>query len=245
MLAFLEGELDEAERKRLLDEVLADPVLTAELRQAAAGLDAMHRARSAQPASERPADTGSRPPAGRTSGWWAVAATAATLAVAVPATWSVARASTSASGEPAASVAPAGGQPETPQPSFLLVLHGRWPDLTELAPEEARRRANEYWSWTTGLSERGILVAAGDLRWEPGQRVTGDGTAVQVAASALDDEDYVVGMFAIRAGSYAEALRVARECPHLEYGGTVAVRQVGSGFVTTGGFGDWEAADSP
>ena len=59
MLAFLEGELDEAERERLLDEVLADPVLTAELRQAAAGLDAMHRIR-ARPVSQRPAETGLR-----------------------------------------------------------------------------------------------------------------------------------------------------------------------------------------
>jgi len=241
MLAFLEGELNEAERERLLDEVLADPVLTAELRQAAAGLDAMHRLR-ARPASQRPDDTGLRRSPVRTSAWWAVAAAAATLAIAVPATWGVARTSSSGAGVPLP-VTPAGGQPESPQPSFLLVLQGRWPDVAEVAPAEAQRRAREYWSWTTGLAEQGILVAAGDLRWEPGQRVTGDGTAIQVAAEALDDEDYVVGMFAIRAGSYDEALRVARECPHLEYGGTVAVRQVGSGFVTAAGFGDWEPVE--
>ncbi|NNF28145.1 MAG: hypothetical protein HKN73_13050, partial [Gemmatimonadetes bacterium] len=89
-------------------------------------------------------------------------------------------------------------------------------------------------------SERGILMAAGDLRWEPGRQVVAGGGGVQVAASYLDRPEYVVGVFAIRASTYEEAMAIARDCPHLEYGGTVSVRRVGTGFVTADGFGDWE-----
>ena len=240
LLAFLEGELGDGEREAVLDEVLADPDLARELRHAASGLGAMrevHRASAEGPSGGR---EGPGVAARRISPWWAVAAAAAAIFVSVPVTWSFARrASTST---PASMIEPPSRtRPVSPEPSFLLVLQGRWPDLGQVAPDEARRRGQEYWAWTASLSERGVLMAAGDLRWEPGQQVLTDGAGVEVAASYLDQPEYVVGMFAIRATSYEEAMAIARDCPHLDYGGTVSVRQVGTGFVTAAGFGDWDA----
>jgi hypothetical protein len=34
-------------------------------------------------------------------------------------------------------------------------------------------------------------------------------------------------------------MALARQCPHLRYGGSVSVRQVGGGFVTVPGMSDW------
>ncbi|NNM34030.1 MAG: hypothetical protein HKO53_13235 [Gemmatimonadetes bacterium] len=238
LLAFLEGELGEAERETLLDEVLADPDLARELRQAAAGLGAMREVHGDSLVMDVDDTRGSRVRR-RVSPWWTVGAAAAAVIVTVPATWFLA--SQTGSSSLAVSIEPASrGQPVSPDPSFLLVLQGRWPDLGQLAPEEAQRRGQEYWAWTTSLSERGILMAAGDLRWEPGQQVMAGGGGVQVAASYLDRPEYVVGVFAIRASTYEEAMAIARDCPHLDYGGTVSVRRVGTGFVTAAGFGDWE-----
>lgn len=236
LLAFLEGDSNEEEREALLDEVLADPDLARELRRAAEGLGAMREVYTKSPgvADERPLRT--RVPR-RISPWWALAAAAAAALVSVPVTWSVAGRADAPSPGPMTRE-----RPTAPEPSFLLVLQGRWPDLESVAPAEAQRRGREYWAWTAALSERGILMAAGDLRWEPGRQLRADRAEVQVAASYLDAPEYVVGMFAIRASSYEEAMAVAADCPHLDYGGTVSVRRVGTGFVTGAGFGDWDAA---
>jgi hypothetical protein len=119
----------------------------------------------------------------------------------------------------------------------VLVLHGRWPDASTVGDVETARRAAEYWSWTSSLADASVLMAAGDLRWEPGSRLGPTGIPVAVPDGVLDSPDFVVGMFALRVGSYEEALAIARQCPHLLYGGSVSIRRVGTGFVAVQGAG--------
>ena len=118
-----------------------------------------------------------------------------------------------------------------------MVLHGIWPDAAGLPQEVTERRASEYWAWASDLSARGLLVAAGDLRWEPGLRL--DTSGPSMAAVDVGAPDFVVGMFTVRATDYEEARSIALECPHLRYGGTVSVRRVAAGFVTVEGADDW------
>ena len=256
LLAFLEGRANEAERAEILAALDADPELSGRLRSAATGL-----ARVRDLSDDAPAD-GTARPAGRTevraggrataddaSGWRIVAAVAATLLLAVPSTYLLTRPDPVPSDvPPASSTAPplttapaplATGMPVGAEPSFVLVLHGTWPDAADIPTSEGQERAREYWAWTSDLAERGTLVAAGDLRWEPGARLGPTGTALSVAADEVQGADFLVGMFALRVDSYEEALAVAAECPHLRYGGSVSVRRVGSGFVTVPGMGDW------
>ena len=244
LLAFLEGELDGEARERLLAELGRDPGLAEEVRRAAAGLGVVRDLRELEkelgdePRESAAAKTG-------VSAWWVAASVAAALVIAVPATWWAAGVATpdaprAAAGAPTSgNAAPTLGRPVDPAPSFVLVLEGRWPDLDVVEPAEARRRAAEYWEWTSALADRGVLLAAGDLGWQPGERLASGGAPVAIPADAAISPDFVIGMFALRVGSYEEALDVARECPHLRYGGSVSVRAVGTGFVTTGGFGDW------
>lgn len=237
LLAFLEGRMDEVERARLLDALDEDPELSRRLRAAAAGLSALSAytgtAAVGEEAATDGADSGKVVPRRTVARWWIPATVAATLALAVPGTLWV-----SGDGQ-AATAELRTGIPESPRPSFLLVLHGRWPDLDTLSAADARARALEYWAWTSRLAEEGILVAAGDLRWEPGERLRADGAVVASSADELLQPDYIVGMFALRAASYEQALSLARQCPHLRYGGSISIRRVGSGFVTVPGMGDW------
>jgi hypothetical protein len=156
----------------------------------------------------------------------------------VPSTLTLSSRTNGVAGPPAAGPAYAGAR-LSPDPSFVVVLHGRWPDAGRVGPDETTRRAEEYWAWTSDLANRGLLVAAGDLRWEPGLRVASSGALVEPAPEAVADPEFVVGMVALRAASYDEALAIAEECPHLDYGGSVSVRRVGGGFVTVPGMGDW------
>jgi len=232
LLAFLEGTLDGELREAVLAALDADPGLAADLRAAAAGMEAMGSLGGAE------VTTGPAPAAVSRgiSPWWAVAASVATLLLSVPLTMQLARGT-----EPTA-IATEDlelGMPQDSDPSYVIVLHGRWPDAGAVSADEGQARSREYWSWTSELAEEGVLVAAGDLRWEPGERLGPLGVDVPLTAEVVEDPDYVVGMFTVRAGSYEEALAVARNCPHLRYGGSVSVRRVGSGFVTVPGMDDW------
>jgi hypothetical protein len=246
LLAFLEGTLEAAERDALLERLDRDPELARELRQAAAGLFGLQSLGNASVdlASETPHRPGVRsgPLSGaprrserRAALWWAAAASAATLLIAVPVTTHYA----GREALPTLSNA-ALGRPASPEPSFVLVLHGLWPDAAAITQDERVRRAAEYWAWTSSLATEGVLLAAGDLRWEPGQRLEASGVESGPADVGVDSPDFLVGMFALRVGSYEAALSIARACPHLKYGGSVSVRQVGSGFVTAPGLGDWK-----
>jgi len=174
---------------------------------------------------------------------------AATLALAIPATVAVSSSVPSSDSPDPRSAGPAAGSvtgaavfagaPEAAEPSYVVVLHGRWPDADAVGAEERTRRAREYWGWTSDLAERGLLVAAGDLQWEPGIRLATDDQILDMSPEVVADPDFVVGMFAVRASSYEEAASIAAECPHLDYGGSVSVRRVGTGFVTVPGMDDW------
>ncbi len=241
ILAFLEGSLEGPERDALLDRMDADPELAAEVRRAATGMEAVQSMDFSTADAVRPV---AAPGRGKVSPWWAVAASVATLLISVPATVQIVKSGVvensperPASGLPSTTFA--GGRPSDPTDSYVLVLHGRWPDADGLRPDERQRRANEYWEWTTGLARDGVLVAAGDLQWEAGERLGPLGLPIDVPEEVVDDPDYVVGMFALRVGSYDEAVAVAAESPHLKYGGSVSVRRVGLGFVTVPGMDDW------
>ena len=230
LLAFLEGRLSADQRVSILDALDSDPALARQLRRAASGWAAMDDLRlGGEPA------IAARPPrrVGLVPTWWVAAAAAAAALVSVPVTlWT---ANGSATPEPFI----AGGVPEASAPSFVLVLQGRWPDNSTVDAAERARRAEEYWGWTSTLADRGLLVAAGDLRWEPGRQL-GQLTALQVPdQEVLDDPEYVVGMITLRVDSYESAIAIAEACPHLRYGGSVSVRRVGSGFVTVPGMDDW------
>lgn len=224
LLAFLEGEMPEAERAALLDALEADGALRDRLLAAAAGDEAM-RAHAATAPVARAA-----PDRGRVPWWWLPTAVAATLLLAVPVSvrLSGGRAEASASGAPV-----------SPAPSYVLVLQGRWPDAASVGAEERRARADEYWGWTSTLAREGVLLAAGDLAWEPGRRLGPSAVPVPLATDVVEQADYVVGMLALRVGTYEEAVAIARDCPHLRYGGSVSVRRVGMGFVTVAGLADW------
>jgi anti-sigma factor RsiW len=234
LLAFIEGSLDEAGRRRVMDALDGDPALARDLRRAARGLEALDALVVAEGRGD-PLPLGKGGPGGHRGvpRWWLAVAVAASVALAVPTTlWF---SGTAMGAEPSAP--PVSGRPSGTEPSFVLVLQGTWPDAGSLPAGEVDRRASEYWAWTTELARRDVLLAAGDLAWEPGARLGDAGRSLPAADVAAPD--FVVGMFALRVRSLEEAEAIARDCPHLRYGGSVSVRRVGQGFVTTGGFADW------
>lgn len=99
---------------------------------------------------------------------------------------------------------------------FLLLLHaGR--ESTQPGDLEIERRVGEYTAWARQLRHDGQLLGADKLK--------DDRTAIGPAGAGGDP---VEGYFRVTAKDPAEAMAIARNSPHLKYGGWIELREVDS-----------------
>jgi hypothetical protein len=108
---------------------------------------------------------------------------------------------------------------------FLLLLHER-PTSRAIPPVELPRVVAEYAAWARQLQQRGVLVAAEKLADDPGRWVLPRPDGIHVESGAPSAAGAIGGYFVIAADSYDQAVRIARECPHLKYGGEIEVRAI-------------------
>jgi hypothetical protein len=100
-------------------------------------------------------------------------------------------------------------------PRYLLLLYeGSRFDRGGATREQ---RVREYAAWAGELAQRGKLVEASELGDEE-RLLSGAGESTRAAAGAIS------GFFIVRAADMTEAAAIASTCPHLKYGGEVAVR---------------------
>lgn len=109
---------------------------------------------------------------------------------------------------------------------YLLLLEGpaRPTGTMPTAADSAAERAlvAEYGAWAGELQRSGALVMAEKLADQPVAIHARDG----VITPSRNPAEEVGGFFLIQVADSAEAHRIARECPHLKYGGTVQVRRI-------------------
>jgi hypothetical protein len=108
------------------------------------------------------------------------------------------------------------------RPQFALLLYE---DASyQSAPADGQQaRIAEYAGWARRLAIDGHLVDAGKLS-DAGELLAGDKGSTAVVPRA--PEGVLAGYFVIYAKDRAEAERIARECPHLKYGGTISLREI-------------------
>lgn len=104
--------------------------------------------------------------------------------------------------------------PSAATPRYVLFLEGSGPEPP--APEEARR-VEAYKQWARRIAGEGHLIA--------GEKLVAEATRVGGGSSAAGGEA-VRGYFVIAAANDAQALAIARGCPHLLYGGWIVVRKI-------------------
>ncbi len=85
---------------------------------------------------------------------------------------------------------------------------------------------SEYREWGRRMGEEGRLVAARRLL-EGGRRLSGDGADV-MPLSAKASQLEATGFFLVRADSWEDAVALAKDGPHLVYGGEISLREVAS-----------------
>ncbi|HEY6348173.1 MAG TPA: YciI family protein [Candidatus Angelobacter sp.] len=104
---------------------------------------------------------------------------------------------------------------------FMLLLYNDPSGWARLSPEEMQKALEKYMAWRKKAvdSHRLTQDAGKVIRSQGGKPRTTDGPYSET-------KEVLGGYYTIEAANYDEAVQKALTHPHVEYGGTVEIRQV-------------------
>ena len=111
-------------------------------------------------------------------------------------------------------------------PQYMLLLHDCTLPPPNLSPEEIQAIIQRYVDWRAKVAASGRAIEGHKLRDGEGRLLRGT-----VGAPTITDGPYVEakeiigGLFMFEARDYNEAVRLASDCPHLDFG-TIEIREV-------------------
>lgn len=110
---------------------------------------------------------------------------------------------------------------------YLLLLYDNALDFSEMSPEDMQKIIERYKAWGDSLEASGKLIGSNKLVDEEGRVLRPEQGKVRVIDGPYSESKEVIGgYFAIRAADYDEAVEISRSCPHLEYEGTIEIREI-------------------
>ena len=111
-------------------------------------------------------------------------------------------------------------------PNYLLFLYSEPDAFNETSPAEMQAIIQKYRDWRLRLQSAGVIVGGEKLQDGSGRmmRRTGGETSV-IDGPYTESKEIIGGFFEIQAENYDQAVAVAGDCPHLEYG-TIEIREV-------------------
>jgi hypothetical protein len=113
-------------------------------------------------------------------------------------------------------------------PKFMLVLRNSPGELPPRSADEELQRVHEYSGWAKKMDKEGVILEGEKLKDEA--RVLNVIDTRLVVSDLAEDtkKTAIAGYFLIRAHDYQQAITIAQNCPHLNYGGTIEIRQIDS-----------------
>jgi hypothetical protein len=111
-------------------------------------------------------------------------------------------------------------------PEYILFLH-ETPDVLEgLSADEMQRIIVRYREWRESLAKRAKQPGGKKLRDQVGRVMKGAGAKLRISDGPYSEAREVIGgFFSFVADSFDQAVEIARDCPHLEFG-TIEIREV-------------------
>ena len=108
-------------------------------------------------------------------------------------------------------------------PQYLLLLYADRSQPPKLSADEMQKAMEKYMAWTkkpfTVDSKRLGVDTGRVLRSNGGKPLATDGPYSET-------KEVLAGFYLIEAADYDEAVKRSLDHPHLEYGGTIEVRQL-------------------
>jgi hypothetical protein len=109
---------------------------------------------------------------------------------------------------------------------YLLLLRNSPAAFEGLKPEQYQEVYARYKAWRTKITDAGVYAGSNKLESATGRILRGGNGKVSVTDGPFTESKEVIGgYFMITAETYDDALAIARDCPHLDFG-TVEVRLV-------------------
>jgi len=120
-------------------------------------------------------------------------------------------------------------------PNYLLFLYEEPHAFDETSPDEMQAIIQKYRDWRIRLQKSGAVVGGEKLQDGTGRlmRRTGGETSV-VDGPYTESREIIAGFFEVQAENYDQAVEIARDCPHLDYG-TIEIREVEMIVASAGG----------
>jgi len=110
---------------------------------------------------------------------------------------------------------------------YMLLLHDDVTQYAKLSPEDMQQVVEKFVAWGRRLRERGIVKGGDKLTDEPGRVMRRTNGQVRVTDGPYSEsKELLGGYYMIEAETYDQAVEYARDCPALDYGGTIEVRQI-------------------
>jgi hypothetical protein len=111
-----------------------------------------------------------------------------------------------------------------PRPRFALFLYE---DAAFRPTVSHSELVAEYSAWADSLRRQNRLVMGEELDQADAAVLVGSGGSVTVSPGDVETvAGTLAGFFIVRASTGEEAFAIARQCPHLKYGGRVALRRL-------------------
>lgn len=112
-------------------------------------------------------------------------------------------------------------------PRYMLMLLDNPSDYAGLSPEQMQGVVKEYNAWAGKMGKEGKLAGGEKLADEGGKVLTRGGSGLVLTDGPFAESKEVLGgYFILKAGSYDEAVEIARTCPHAKYGVATHIRQI-------------------
>lgn len=106
---------------------------------------------------------------------------------------------------------------------YMLLLYDNPIKWGALSPEEMQKAIEKYGAWT----KKPFTVDSKRLAEDAGKVVRPNGGKPRATDGPYSETKEVLGgYYTIEAADYDEAVKLALEHPHVEYGGTIEVRHV-------------------
>ena len=110
---------------------------------------------------------------------------------------------------------------------FLLLLHERPEEFATISPGEMQQVIEKYKAWRERLAADHKLVDGKKLTEDAGRVLRPAESRPLVTDGPYSETKEVIGgFFVLEAPDYDTACELASDCPHLDFGGSIEVRQI-------------------
>jgi hypothetical protein len=110
-------------------------------------------------------------------------------------------------------------------PEYMLLLHDSGTMPPDMSPDDIQAVIQRYVAWRNKVAQGGRKISGHKLEDGTGRVMKGASALKVTDGPYAEAREVIGGLFIVDAQDYDEAVTLARDCPHLDFG-TIEIRQI-------------------